>query len=218
MRKLLLGCVAAFALLLVLPCMANAAEDERPVLLNVLGAKQEARQQDFKDEPANVEAAEDAVAPGTPEAPAIQEVSASAYVAIEAEPTPMGALSSPLGFTSLQEEESRLLSLLNQQRIDAGINPLTLDDRLSAAASVRAAEASVRWSHTRPDGSLWNTVTANVAGENLAFGYANARMAVDAWMSSEGHRRNILDASFKRTGVAAMDIDGVRYWVQLFGR
>ena len=39
-----------------------------------------------------------------------------------------------------------------------------------------------------------------------------------AWMSSEGHRANILRASYGSIGVCCLQIDGVYYWVQLFGK
>ena len=38
-----------------------------------------------------------------------------------------------------------------------------------------------------------------------------------AWMSSEGHRANILRGSLSRIGVCAYRAGGVLYWVQLFG-
>ena len=39
-----------------------------------------------------------------------------------------------------------------------------------------------------------------------------------AWMSSEGHRANILRESFGSIGVCVIDVGNVRYWVQLFGK
>ena len=39
-----------------------------------------------------------------------------------------------------------------------------------------------------------------------------------AWMSSEGHRANILRESYGSIGVCAQKVNGVIYWVQLFGK
>ena len=38
-----------------------------------------------------------------------------------------------------------------------------------------------------------------------------------AWMSSDGHRANILRSGFSRIGVCAYEAGDVLYWVQLFG-
>ena len=39
-----------------------------------------------------------------------------------------------------------------------------------------------------------------------------------AWMSSEGHRANILRESFGSIGVCAYKVGNVVYWAQEFGR
>ena len=39
-----------------------------------------------------------------------------------------------------------------------------------------------------------------------------------AWMSSSGHRANILRASYGSIGVACVQSGNVYYWVQLFGK
>ncbi len=55
-------------------------------------------------------------------------------------------------------------------------------------------------------------------GENIAGGYPTPAAVVAAWMSSPGHRANILDARFKEigVGVATGGPYGI-YWVQDFG-
>ncbi len=49
-------------------------------------------------------------------------------------------------------------------------------------------------------------------------GQRTADKVMAAWMSSEGHRQNILRASFGSIGVCAATVNGVTYWVQLFGK
>ncbi len=58
------------------------------------------------------------------------------------------------------------------------------------------------------------------AGENVAYGYATGRSVVrEGWMTSEGHRANILRRSYRLTGVgAAKDDDGHWYVAQVLGR
>jgi uncharacterized protein YkwD len=58
--------------------------------------------------------------------------------------------------------------------------------------------------------------TAAVA-ENIAQGQATSQQAVMDWMSSSGHRANMLDASHRRIGAAAYrGADGQIYWCQQF--
>jgi uncharacterized protein YkwD len=55
---------------------------------------------------------------------------------------------------------------------------------------------------------------ANGCGENIAQGQSSPQEVVADWMSSPGHRRNILEKSAKRLGVGYVS----GYWVQVFGR
>ncbi len=58
----------------------------------------------------------------------------------------------------------------------------------------------------------------NFVGENIACGYPDAAAVVDGWMTSPGHRANILRPEFREIGVAAaLDDEGTPYWVQVFG-
>lgn len=54
-------------------------------------------------------------------------------------------------------------------------------------------------------------------GENIAYGYGTPRAVVRGWMSSDGHRRNILRRSYDHIGVGAFRKDGTWWWVQDFG-
>lgn len=113
---------------------------------------------------------------------------------------------------------SQVVAQVNAERAAAGLGSLTVDEDLTAAACVRAREIVELFSHTRPDGSSWSTVSSKANGENIAMGYRTADAAMAGWMSSEGHRENILRSSFSSIGVCAYTVNGVTYWVQLFGR
>lgn len=54
-------------------------------------------------------------------------------------------------------------------------------------------------------------------GENIAYGYGTPRAVVRGWMSSDGHRRNILRRSYDHIGVGAFRKNGTWWWVQDFG-
>ena len=114
--------------------------------------------------------------------------------------------------------EYAVLEALNADRAEAGLAPLTLSGRLSAISSVRAYESSVNFSHTRPDGTSWSTVSSEAYGENIAKGQKTVDRVMASWMSSEGHRKNILKESYGSIGVCAYTYNGITYWVQLFGK
>ena len=112
----------------------------------------------------------------------------------------------------------QVVAQVNAERAKAGLNSLRVDSELTRAACVRVGEIAVKFSHTRPDGSAWSTVSKSAYGENIAMGQRTADKVMAAWMSSEGHRQNILRASFGSIGVCAATVNGVTYWVQLFGK
>lgn len=113
----------------------------------------------------------------------------------------------------------RVFELVNQHRANNGLSALTLDSTLSSAAAVRAQETTISFSHTRPNGSAWYTVTTYVNGENLVMGTGmDADSAVSSWMASPAHRDCMLDGSFKKTGIAYCQSGSEIYWVQLFSK
>ena len=109
-----------------------------------------------------------------------------------------------------------VLCLVNAERADAGLAALTQNGQLDQAAQGMADEmvAKVFFSHETPDGrNLADRVEPTgyipnsddwVLGENLAWGsgaLSTPRAIVNGWMNSEGHRKNILDGSYKEVGL-----------------
>ena len=111
-----------------------------------------------------------------------------------------------------------VVNQVNQERAKQGLSALRVDPKLTAAAQIRAKEIVEKFSHTRPDGTRWSTVSSVAYGENIAKGQRTADKVMAAWMTSSGHRANILRASYGSIGVACVKSGGVYYWVQLFGR
>lgn len=122
---------------------------------------------------------------------------------------------------------SEVLRLVNIERAKVGAAPLVLDEALCNAANMRAIEMdySGKFSHTRPDGSDCFTVFSfcNISfytcGENIAAGYVTPADVVDGWMHSEGHKANILNASYTKMGLGYSTGGGGeygRYWAQEF--
>ena len=112
----------------------------------------------------------------------------------------------------------KVLELLNAEREAEGLEPLIMDQDLLDAAMLRAVECAVYYSHTRPNGGKCFTVSDKVHGENIALGFLSAEAVMDAWMNSSGHRKNILNESYKSIGVGCF-FNGRGYsWVQCLGR
>lgn len=118
---------------------------------------------------------------------------------------------------------AQVVALVNKERQKAGLSPLTLDKSLESAALIRAKETEISFSHTRPNGTSFSSVLKEQgipfrgAGENIAWGQSSPEAVMNAWMNSDGHRANILNAKFKKIGVGYYrNANGRNYWTQLF--
>ncbi|MEE1113808.1 MAG: CAP domain-containing protein [Eubacterium sp.] len=121
---------------------------------------------------------------------------------------------------SAQEEAWQVLTLINEEREKAGLDPLIMDRYLCEAAVTRCAELPVSFSHVRPDGSSCFTVTdgtpTRAIAENIAKDYPDATSVVEGWMASEEHRDNILSTRYRSVGIALLQTEDTCYWVQEF--
>ena len=116
------------------------------------------------------------------------------------------------------EKELECYNLINSYRQENGLDVLVWDDKLYEYAKIRASEASIKWSHTRPDGTSWKGMDPDIfQGENLAKGYDTAQDAVNAWIASQGHKENILRENFTRTAISFYESKNGWFWCQTFG-
>lgn len=108
--------------------------------------------------------------------------------------------------------EQRMLDLVNQERVAAGLKPLAADPELTEVARQHSADMFARgyFAHNTPEGvtPFDRMRTANVrfltAGENLALA-PTIPVAHTGLMNSPGHRENILRPEFGRVGIGVMD-------------
>ncbi|MDX6329215.1 MAG: hypothetical protein QOI83_1598, partial [Streptomycetaceae bacterium] len=118
---------------------------------------------------------------------------------------------------------ARVVQLVNSARSRAGCPNLTVDAKLTAAAQDHSKDMADydNMSHTGSDGSSPDDRITGAGygwssyGENIAYGYATPESVMAVWMASPGHRRNILDCSFKEIGVGLAQPGS--YWTQDFG-
>lgn len=113
----------------------------------------------------------------------------------------------------------QVLDIVNEKRSENGLRPLTLDSTLQDDAMIRAAEAAVYFSHTRPNGlGCWTAGSGTMVGENLAVGQTNPKMVVEAWMNSDAHRANLLNSGYSSVGIGCVKYNGIWFWSQAFAR
>lgn len=124
--------------------------------------------------------------------------------------------------STVRSFESEVVRLVNEQRANYGLQPLTENWELSRVARYKSQDMADNryFSHTSPTyGSPFQMIRAfglsfRTAGENIAYGQRTPQAVVNAWMNSSGHRANILNSSYTQIGVGYV-ADG-SYWTQMF--
>ena len=118
--------------------------------------------------------------------------------------------------------EQKVLELTNAERAKQGLSPLTLDTELSKVARIKSQDMKDNnyFSHTSPTyGSPFDMmqkygISYSYAAENIAQGQTTPEEVVKAWMNSQGHRENIMNANYTHIGIGYV-ADG-NYWTQMF--
>lgn len=121
----------------------------------------------------------------------------------------------------ISEMASKVIELTNNEREKRGIAPLSVNISLVKAAEDHAKDMydNNYFSHTSKDGREPEDrvrkydSTLTYIGENIAKNQMTPEEVVEDWMSSDGHRKNILNDKYKYIGVAYYN----GYWVQDFG-
>lgn len=121
--------------------------------------------------------------------------------------------------------EQTVIDRTNAERKLAGVRPLTESAQLSDAARRHAHDMARRskLSHELDGRTAADRVKAagfeyRTVGENIAWNQPTPKAAVDDWMNSRGHRKNLLGEEFTHIGVGmAVNGKGEPYWVQVFG-
>lgn len=125
--------------------------------------------------------------------------------------------------------EARAFELMNGRRLAAGLRSLDWDEEIIALArshSQSMAEGKY-FSHKDANGGYVDSRAAKLGifnwmaiGENIAFmrGYDDpAAMAVEKWMQSTSHKKNILSGQWRDSAIgAAVAEDGSIYFTQVF--
>lgn len=102
-----------------------------------------------------------------------------------------------------------ILFLTNQERKKIDLQPLVVNSKLEASATVKACDISEKlyWNHVSPEGvKPWDLINEQaycyrVAGENLAKDFNDEADIVSAFMKSPTHRFNVLKEDYKEIGI-----------------
>ena len=126
----------------------------------------------------------------------------------------------------IEQWQHDVLDVVNRERNNHGLLPLSWGFTCEEAAKLRAQEETTYYSHTRPSGNPWSTAcpipsSGGVSGENLAIGNAavSPETVVNQWMNSTEHRENILNPSFTKLSVGFVfepNLQYRTYWEQFF--
>ena len=153
-----------------------------------------------------------------------QEVQMEAYGIAGHNYVKLRDMGKQVGFNVAKQD---IVARTNALRAERGIAALAADDQLMRAAQVRADEmaATSTYSHTRPDGRKYYTVTdCRQVGENIhqipllylaQQKTALAETLVYSWSKSAGHMENMTDESYAAIGVGlarGTDANGLECW------
>lgn len=127
---------------------------------------------------------------------------------------------------SLSTQEQTAGNLLNSDRARYGLAPLAIDPELCRIARIKSQDMrdNQYFAHTSPTYGDVRSMLRQFgyayasAGENIAH-HATVEKAQAAFLSSPGHRRNIMNSAYTKAGLGvAVDAKGYVYLTQIFVR
>lgn len=117
-----------------------------------------------------------------------------------------------------------LMQLINEERAQAGVAPLSMgSSELNAAAQARAEELAQSYSYNRPDGSREFTVLAEYGvndisvGENYWAASDSAEETLEAWNRYDFFRTRMMNKDATTVGIGYYEGGEYgNYWVMIF--
>lgn len=128
-------------------------------------------------------------------------------------------------YDDIEAQINEVAVLVNEARIEHGLEPLYLVPVLCEVSEVRSQELVQCFDHNRPTGELFDTalysfgIETGAAAENIAAGSYYAEDTFEQWVNSPDHWDNILSEAYTHTGIAvyyAEDDIFHWYWDQIF--
>jgi len=129
-------------------------------------------------------------------------VISASYTLTGETPPPPTTTTPPPSSPSDEQIQAEALNLINNARTSAGLEPLVNDPNLAALARehvlymIQQGKLSHDGFYDRASRSGYRSV-----GENIAMGYRSAESLVDGWLSSSGHKANIMNPAYRYSGL-----------------
>lgn len=111
--------------------------------------------------------------------------------------------------SDIEKMENEAIQLTNLEREKHGLKPLKIDNKLQRSARTKSIDMKNNnyFSHESPiygklpDLMATFNINYRAAAENIAHGFTTPDAVVNAWMNSDGHRKNILNGNFTHIGI-----------------
>ena len=162
-------------------------------------------------------------APKAAPAPAPARVPAPAPAPAHAAPAARAPAAAPAAAPT-GDDLGRVLALVNEARAGAGCGAVTADAGLSRVAQGHSEGMRDRnfFAHTDLDGRspfdrAAQAGVTNARAENIARGQQDAAAVMEAWLTSPGHRKNILNCDYRTMGLGVATGSRGPWWTQMFG-
>jgi uncharacterized protein YkwD len=144
---------------------------------------------------------------------------------IPARSLPETSMNTNVASSAITDLEKAVNQQVNQYRASKKLPPLSVDPRITQIARIHSenmANGKATFSHDGFEGRAKAiTIPYQSVAENLAYnmGYSDpVRNAVEGWIKSDGHRKN-MEGKFNFTGIGiAKNAKGEYYFTQLFVR
>ncbi|RIB14746.1 CAP domain-containing protein [Gigaspora rosea] len=113
-----------------------------------------------------------------------------------------------------------MLQLVNNERQKAGVKELVWDSRLEKVAQLQSEfmASCNSCTHASDSGNLGTRVEAqgfswSGCAENVAEGYKDEESVVKGWLTSSGHKNNMLNPKYTHFGAGHQK----GFWAQVYG-
>lgn len=123
--------------------------------------------------------------------------------------------------THLNLNAEDIYSSINAARTGAGLSGLFFDESLCSAARIRAEECSQYWSHTRLNGTNWDTVLDGdytCCAENIFQCTCDIPEddVISAMIYSDSFQKNLLFSDYSSVGIGTYDTGVLFYIVTIY--
>ena len=127
--------------------------------------------------------------------------------------------------TTIQSSaEQKILELMNEKRVAAGLKPLTMDNTLLDVARYKSNHMIQYnyFNHTNPDGTNWTNWLKTLGyrytatAENIAYNSYDPVELFNQWWNSSGHRQNMMNPNYTKVGIGVLKGNGKYMGTQTF--